>query len=136
MVVLIPLGKFIMNKHRLSSMIEMCRVLAQDIEGRDFRHVSVILNKNKIIAVGTNIRKSHPDAIAKGYRYDEPHSELRAFSKVPYSLRNSNLTLVNFRFNRQGVLRIAKPCSKCQIWCDNIFRHIYWSTDSGKIIKQ
>jgi len=82
------------------------------------------------------MRKSHPDAISKGYRFDEPHSELRAYQKVPYDLRSRNLTLVNFRFNKRGELRLSKPCAKCQLWCVSLFRNIYWSTDDGKIVKE
>ena len=120
-----------MNTKKFNDLVETCRILAKDIDGRDFRHVSVILNKNRLVSIGTNIRKSHPEAIAKGYRFDEPHSELRAYRKVPYYMRDKNLTLVNFRFNKQGELRLAKPCLKCSAWCDSIFRHIYWSTDKG-----
>lgn len=97
---------------------------------RRFKHVSLILKKNKIISIGTNNNKTHPLAKKYEYRFSEKHSELDALIKIPKELR-SKLVLVNFRFNNAGQLKMSCPCSKCLPWCLEIFDDIYYSTQLG-----
>jgi len=98
---------------------------------RQKKHISLIIYKRKVIAVGQNIFKTHPDTIRLGYRTGELHSELDAFRKVPYNLRSKKLILVNFRFNRFGNFRNSKPCPVCSRWCTEIFHKIYYTNDDG-----
>ena len=53
---------------------------------RQKKHISLVVYKKKIIAVGQNIFKTHPKTIELGYRYGEMHSELDAFRKIPKNL--------------------------------------------------
>ena len=49
---------------------------------RQKKHVSLVVCKKRIIAVGMNYFKTHPMAGKIGYRYGEMHSELDAFRKL------------------------------------------------------
>lgn len=98
---------------------------------RQKKHISLVIYKRKIISVGQNIFKTHPDTLRLGYRTADMHSELDAFRKIPYNLRSKKLILVNFRFNRFGDFRNSKPCSVCAKWCTEIFDKIYYTDDDG-----
>lgn len=98
---------------------------------RQKKHASLIIYKRKIIAIGQNIFKTHPDTIRLGYKFGEMHSELDAFRKVPKKFRNKKLILVNVRFNRFGEFRNSKPCPVCSKWCSEIFHKIYYTTNDG-----
>ena len=98
---------------------------------RQKRHVSLIFVKNRLITYGTNDFKTHPEAKKLGYLYNEMHSELDAFRKVPKNLRNKKLTLVNIRTNAYGKLRMSRPCSVCEGWCVEVFDKIFYSDNEG-----
>lgn len=98
---------------------------------RQKKHISLIIYKRKIIAVGQNVFKTHPDTFRLGYRGSDMHSELDAYRKISKSLRGEKLTLLNFRFNRFGNFRNSKPCSVCDKWCKEIFHSIYYTNDDG-----
>jgi hypothetical protein len=100
---------------------------------RQKKHISLIIHKKEIIAIGQNEYKTHPQSVKLGYKYPEMHSELDAFRKVPRSMRDKKLILLNFRFNRFGNYRNAKPCPVCSKWCKDIFHDIYYTTDDGII---
>jgi hypothetical protein len=100
---------------------------------RQKKHTSIIVYKKEIIAIGQNEYKTHPQSVKLGYKYPEMHSELDAFRKVPRSLRDKKLILLNFRFNRFGNCRNAKPCPVCHRWCKDIFHDIFYTTDDGII---
>lgn len=90
---------------------------------RYFKHVSIIVYKRKVIAIGTNKIKS--DTKAQMYRHANPHSELDAYHRVPYNLRSKKLVLYNFRFNNNYEIMSSKPCSICIGWCSEVFNAIY-----------
>lgn len=94
------------------------------------RHISIILKKKKIVAIGTNGGKSHTEAKRRNYWSEIPHSELAAFMRVHHTMRD-NLTLINFRFNKRGEMRLSRPCHRCLPWCKNVFKEIHYSTDLG-----
>jgi hypothetical protein len=98
---------------------------------RQKKHISLVIYKRKVIAVGQNVFKTHPDTMRLGYRCGDMHSELDAFRKIPKSLRSEKLILLNFRFNRFGDFRNSKPCPVCKKWCSEIFHKIYYTTDEG-----
>ena len=96
---------------------------------RPKKHVSIIVRKNEIVAVGTNNFRTHPMAKKYGYYFDEVHSELDALLR--YRGPKDNLKLFNFRFNRFGDMRMSKPCCKCLLWCEAIFDDIWYTTNMG-----
>lgn len=98
---------------------------------RQKKHISLVLYKRKIVAVGQNIFKTHPHTFKLGYRCADMHSELDAYRKIPKSLRGEKLILLNFRFNRFGEFRNSKPCPVCEKWCSELFHKIYYTNDDG-----
>jgi hypothetical protein len=117
-------------EHVLQNYVPIAKPLSMAME-RQKKHISLIIYKKKIVAVGQNIFKTHPDTFRLGYRCAEMHSELDAFRKIPKSLRGEKLILLNFRFNRFGNFRNSKPCSVCEKWCSEIFHKIYYTNDDG-----
>lgn len=114
----------------IENYVPIAKPLSMAIE-RQKKHISLIIYKRKIVAIGQNIFKTHPDSMRLGYRCAEMHSELDAYRKIPKSLRGEKLVLLNFRFNRFGNMRNSKPCPVCQKWCSEIFSRIYYTTDEG-----
>jgi hypothetical protein len=100
---------------------------------RQKKHVSFVLYKNRVVSVGRNVFKTHPLAKEYGYQFNEMHSELDAFRKIPYNFRSKKLTLVNVRYNKFGKLRMSKPCEHCAPWCREVFHEIYYTTDDGVV---
>lgn len=100
---------------------------------RQKKHVSMIFHKKQLISVGTNSFKTHPEAKKLGYRYEEMHSELDAYTKISRLYKGKKLTLVNVRFNKNGELRMSKPCTLCTAWCCEIFHNIFYTTNDGLI---
>lgn len=95
---------------------------------RKKKHCSLILHGNRIVAWGTNRYKTHPMAVEHGYRFAEVHSELDAFLRCDH---RKDIVLWNFRFNRSGDMRTAKPCCRCLPWCMKVFDKIYYTTSEG-----
>jgi len=101
-----------MFENKLNRCIRVAFPVSQEIQ-RSKKHVSLIV----------------PMAKKFGYRFEEVHSELDALLR--YRGPKDNLTLVNFRYNRFGDMRISKPCSKCLPWCVSLFDNIWHSTNEG-----
>jgi hypothetical protein len=123
--------KFQMND-TLQEYLKMAYPICLSIP-RQKKHVSLILHKNKIVSVGTNSFKTHPKAKEIGYHFEEMHSELEAYQRVPFKIKKKKLTLVNVRFNRFGEMRMSRPCELCSPWCREIFNEIYYTTDEGLV---
>lgn len=101
------------------------------LDGKRFKHVSLILHKSTPISIGVNKRKTHPLAAAYKYRFHEVHSELDAWIKVKD--RCKDYTLVNFRFGHLNEWRMARPCALCMPWCKELFKEIYYTTRHGMV---
>lgn len=119
----------IIQDSKILKFIEFARPICLDIP-RTKKHVSLIVQKNKVLAVGTNTFKGHPLASSIGYRFAEQHSELNAFLKCP---ERSKLMLINVRFNAQGFMRMSRPCPLCLPWCAAIFDKIVYTCPDGVI---
>lgn len=115
---------------KISKFIDVARPISLQIE-RQKKHVSLVVRKGIVESVGTNQFKTHPLAKKYGYRYDEVHSELDALLK--YKGSKDGLTLVNFRFNSDGEMRMSKPCCLCLPWCTAVFNDIFYTTNDGII---
>ena len=98
---------------------------------RQKKHISLIFNKNRLVSVGANYFKTHPKAKKLGYLYNEMHSELDAYRKVPKYMKSKKLTLINVRMNADGELRMSRPCEVCSGWCIEVFDRIYYTDNEG-----
>lgn len=97
------------------------------------KHISFIVDKNKILSVGWNDGwKTHPLAKKHGYRFSSIHSELAAIIRI--GIDNCHgLTLINVRVNSLGEIRISKPCSICQSWLSTLgLKQIYYTNNEGR----
>ena len=114
--------------NRILGTLDIATPIATQIP-RSQKHVSLIIRKGQVVSLGTNTRRTHPMAKKLGYRFDEVHSELDALLR--YKGPKGGLTLVNYRMNQFGDLRMSKPCCLCLPWCGAIFDKIYYSSREG-----
>ena len=122
----------------LDNILQMSMLmLKRDLKEKN--HFSFILQKNRVIGVGTNhLFKTHPKGAEYGYRYAAIHSELDAFLDLPREIDYRKLKLINVRLSRKSlkerrpILRMSRPCVHCSVWIQNIgFKEIWYSTDQG-----
>lgn len=113
-----------------TNIIDIAYPLCLDIP-RQKRHVSLVFHKKRLVSIGRNYFKTHPKAFELGYLYNEMHSELDAYRKIPKRLKHKKLVLVNVRMNSNGELRMSKPCSVCSEWCVEVFDKIYYTDNEG-----
>lgn len=114
---------------KLEKFVELAKPFCMNIP-RSKKHVSIILRKGRMLALGTNAFKGHPMASKLGYRFGEQHSELNALLKCS---QRDKLILVNVRFNRLGQLRMARPCPLCLPWCVGLFDAVYYTCPAGNL---
>lgn len=110
----------------IETLTEQAWQMAQQCRTRKL-HVSLIVRDKTVVSAGTNgfeipLRYAH-----MGYR--SLHSEAAAM--IRYRGQKDGLELYNFRFNRSGEMRMAKPCSICLPWCESVFDSITWTTNQG-----
>lgn len=121
-----------MNQGQVNNFVNVAREIAATCDyEKQFRHISIILSGKSIVAIGQNGNKTHTIAHDLGYKSDIVHSEVDAFSKIRY--RSGSFTLLNFRFNRLGELRLSLPCKFCLPWCIEFFEEIWYSDKEGMI---
>lgn len=120
-----------MNLVRANASISLARSIASQSD-RKFKHVSLVFHKKQLVAVGTNVLSTHPVATQYGYRFDNPHSELKALMGTKH---RKHLTLINYRFNKRGELKNSRPCKICSTWVPLVFDNVYYSNEQGKMVK-
>lgn len=94
------------------------------------KHVSLIVQDNKIVSIGCNGFEVPSRYAFMGYR--SLHSEVTALMRL--NIPKVNLHLYNYRFNNQGQLKLAKPCKICMPWCEAVFDSISYTTNEGRMV--
>jgi hypothetical protein len=106
-------------------------------------HFTIAFDVNKPILICQNnpIKINH-----KAYRIGQQfniqtyqdfpyvHSESHLISKLldRYNSIDTNLSIVNIRINRQGIVLLSKPCENCQKILDAVgLTKIYWSVNKS-----
>lgn len=88
----------------------------------------VVVDKDQIIAVGTNKLKTHPKS---AHKWNMLHSELSAI----FSARFKDLkgcTAYVYRENLHGKPGMAKPCKVCEAALKEAgIRKVYYTTETG-----
>ena len=112
--------------------IELSRKISETVQ-RDRAHISLVIRKNKVIAVGTNNWKTHPKTVELGYMLPYLHSELDAVRKIQCNM--DKLILVNTRFSKTGHIGMSRPCKYCMPWCANMFDKIYYTNEEGILVE-
>ena len=90
------------------------------------RHFSFILHKKRIIAIGTNIKKTHPlhlknrkVSVRTGEDFSEQKHTCSEFNAIIKLKRLTNIdtkkcSLINLRYDRNKKLALASPCMSCK----------------------
>lgn len=97
----------------------------------NFKHISLIVYRGRILSWGMNSRKTHPKGMGP---YHYIHSELAAVLKFKFRFIDlSDTILYNIRVGKSGLLLNSKPCKKCQKLIGQIvFKNVYFS-NNGKL---
>lgn len=100
------------------------RMALRKIESEDFsekiqqRHVAVIAKAGRILAVGRNRNKTHPESITLDENGDRIlksiHAELDAIFKVKNKEQLRGATIYVARLGRGGDPGMSCPCTMCQ----------------------
>ena len=112
------------------------------------RHFSFILNKKKIVAIGTNQQKTHPTHLKNrkvstrtGEDFSEQKHTCSEFSAIIKLKNLTNIdtkkcTLVNLRYDRNRKLALACPCMSCvSLLKYHEFKTIFYTNECGKYIQ-
>ena len=113
-------------------LIEIARALkGKNSSGRCF-HVSVVLNKSKILSIGFNKYKTHPQTKNYAYhRFAGIHSELDAVLKLGMD-DCSGLTIINIRVDKNNQICDSKPCKGCSDLIQKIgFKKVIYTNNIG-----
>lgn len=123
---------------------EVARSLIDWDNPRRCHHSSFILYKNRIVAIGSNLPKTHPTNLKNrkiskvtGEDYStQKHicSEFNAINKLKRltNIDTKKCTIVNIRYDRNKKLALAKPCMSCENLLRYFeFKKVVWSTDEG-----
>jgi tRNA(Arg) A34 adenosine deaminase TadA len=123
-----------MNAALAKNVVELSRNLIELTPHRS-KHFSFVVRRNTIVSIGWNQPfKTHPQAQRFGYRFNCIHSELHAILKFSKAVRElSHYMLVNVRLDKQGDVRMSKPCVTCQKLLGVFtFNEVWYSTNEGQ----
>jgi len=96
------------------------------------KHFSFLVNRNKIFSIGWNRTKTHTLAQKMGYTWEFVHSELDCIIKFPYKPEFlSDYIMYNSRIDKNGNIRLAKPCKYCQNTLGVFGIKVYYTNDDG-----
>ena len=111
---------------------------------RRCHHFSFILYKQRIVAIGSNLPKTHPSNLKNrkiskitGEDYsDQKHtcSEFNSITKLKKltNINTNRCVLVNVRYDRNKKLALAKPCMSCNNLLKYFqFKKVIWTTNEG-----
>lgn len=99
----------------------------------DYRLCAVIFDKKKIISIGINAKRHHHKLAPKFLKWEGSiHAEQAAILNAKCDLKGTSILVI--RINKQGELRLAKPCHHCSDYLAYVgIRRIYYSTNIGEI---
>lgn len=104
-----------------------------------YAHYSFIVQNNEIIGYGVN--QDGEPLIHWGYKRmkDDPsytpkiHAEIHAYRKNKSLIdKTKNFEIINIRLNKQGELRLSKPCTCCAKLLSELgCKKFYYSSEKG-----
>lgn len=105
-----------MKKSLQKQILDICfKKLQRHPELNNFPHYSFIVKNGKVISWATNSKVEPPRHFGYHRDWDKTyrpkyHAELAAYRKNPI---RSPFQIINVRMNKQGLLRMSKPCRAC-----------------------
>lgn len=100
-------------------------------------HIAFLVKKNKIIKIGWNRKRTHPEISKHPYHdgYVGTHAELDVILKSGLDDLEDHSIIV-LRIDRNGKLNNSKPCSGCLSVLNQFnVKNIFYSNSEGNIVK-
>lgn len=122
-----------MNRAVEESVVKVAQSLVKTM-GHHWKHVSFIVRRNSIVALGVNQPfKTHPLAHKFEYRYNAIHSELAAILNFEKPIRElCKYDFVNVRIDKFGKPKLSAPCKRCKNLLASFGVHrVYYTNNEG-----
>jgi deoxycytidylate deaminase len=122
-----------MNRRLSETVVRLSRNLIE-CTPHQFKHFSFAIKRNAIYSVGWNKPwQTHPLGLRFHHKISSIHSEISCLSKlnvVPAEF--SKFTIINVRLDKEGTVRLSKPCQCCQNMLAAFgITEVYYSSNSG-----
>lgn len=131
-----------MNKKTLNTAINVAKALCPESlkKGIGKSHVAFLVKKNKIVKIGLNKNKTHPNNKNFAYRAKDGgnvdvglHAEMAVILKLKEKVLNK-YSLIVLRVDGEGRLNSSRPCPGCQELIDSKkIKTTYFSCADGSI---
>ena len=127
-----------MNRKIISRTVDIAMALCPlNLEHR-CSHIAFLIRCGKIIHIGTNSCKSHPETLKYAYK-DHQKVGIHAELSVCMKSGKENLkdySMVVLRVDRKGNLANSRPCCRCQSVIKQFSIGDVWYSDSkGDVVK-
>ena len=127
-----------MNRKIISRTVDIAMALCPlNLEHR-CSHIAFLIRCGKIVHIGTNSCKSHPETLKYAYK-DHQKVGIHAELSVCMKSGKENLkdySMVVLRVDRKGNLANSKPCCGCQSVIKQFNVGEVWYSDSkGEVVK-
>ena len=123
-----------MNRRLSEVVVRLSRNLFDLTNGQHWRHYSFLIRKNAIHSIGWNQPwKTHPLCKRFGHKFSCIHSEVHCVTKLDVPVNKLyKYTMVNVRLDKNGLVRMSKPCGHCQdlLLAFNV-GEVWYSTNNG-----
>lgn len=130
-----------MNKKEIR-FFNVAKVISRTSEYPRIKIGCCVVKKNRILAVGINLLKSHP--MQKYYNrqrcmdinkiYNHIHAELDAVLKVYDKVELKNADIYIYREDHIGIKRMCRPCPACMYMLKKYrLRYIYYTNDNNYV---
>lgn len=96
---------------------------------RHFLHTSYVVCGGQVVEWGYN-RAGEPPVHFGYHGESKIHAELAAYRKGR-GLINGTFSLINVRYNRSGMVKLAAPCQVCREWLAAVGCDTVWFTLDG-----
>ena len=127
-----------MNRKIISRTVDIAMALCPlNLEHR-CSHIAFLIRRGKIIHIGTNSCKSHPETLKYAYKDHQKvgiHAELNVCMKSGKE-NLKDYSMVVLRVDRKGNLANSRPCCGCQSVIKQFNIGDVWYSDSkGEVVK-
>ena len=128
----------LMNRKIISRTVDIAMALCPlNLEHR-CSHIAFLIRCGKIIHIGTNSCKSHPETLKYAYK---DHQKVGIHAELSVCMKSGKENLKDYemvvlRVDRKGNLANSKPCCGCQSVIKQFNIGEVWYSDSkGEVVK-
>lgn len=112
---------------RVDRMLERA-VQAARLSTEPRKHGCVVALGSRVLAVGVNTRRNHPEACSYPESEASYHAEVAALRALHTTVDTGRLDVYSARVDKFGTPKLAKPCARCAaVLAFAGFRNIYWT---------